>query len=141
MSGPMSGVWRRSQGRTSEAPPNERGGNRYRPARPRRRRSKRTEVQRGYMRQVDLLRTHAGAAFLWSRSRCRAKQSASEHERAPINSNLAMVNTQGTRLLEAYVTPMLAEEQGNVYRRQKVSATTRRNKLSGLSECGTPLCC
>jgi hypothetical protein len=29
MSGLTSGVWRRSQGRTSEAPPNERGGNRY----------------------------------------------------------------------------------------------------------------
>ena len=29
MSGSMSEVWRRSQGRTSEAPPNERGGNRY----------------------------------------------------------------------------------------------------------------
>ena len=29
MSGSMSGVWRRGQGRTSEAPPNERGGNRY----------------------------------------------------------------------------------------------------------------
>ena len=29
MSGLTSGVWRRSQGWTSEAPPNERGGNRY----------------------------------------------------------------------------------------------------------------
>src|SRR5207244_10140197 len=29
MSGSMSEVWRRSQGRTSEAPPDERGGNRY----------------------------------------------------------------------------------------------------------------
>jgi hypothetical protein len=28
-SGLTSGVWRRSQGWTSEAPPNERGGNRY----------------------------------------------------------------------------------------------------------------
>src|SRR5262249_7007396 len=26
---PMSGVWKRGQGRTSEAPPDERGGNRY----------------------------------------------------------------------------------------------------------------
>ena len=29
MSGLTSGVWRRSQGRTNEAPPNERGGNSY----------------------------------------------------------------------------------------------------------------
>ena len=29
MSGLTSGVWRRSQGWTSEAPPDERGGNRY----------------------------------------------------------------------------------------------------------------
>lgn len=29
MSGSTSGVWRRSHGRTSEAPPNERGGSRY----------------------------------------------------------------------------------------------------------------
>ena len=26
---PMSGVWKRGHGRTSKAPPNERGGNRY----------------------------------------------------------------------------------------------------------------